>query len=250
MAKRASLSTLNKRVVQNVFGLFIKDCKSVIHCTQTPHTDVLAAGDEFAAAFESRVAHFELYDGVRMLLAVEIGEEESISEPQEMCGTLQLNAREFLQPVAAQSMHADRIVRIWGPRDICVAHRDERVAAARRGEIVVLFEYVDAVDARNARASFHTEQLHIRGDTLADERSRATQRATDVSTSVGLHALRLAPLCRCVSVPPAIWPNFCQALLHPNTRAVCPSRSCGTHSTRLVTCRVGLCTRRAGRRRC
>ena len=50
--------------------------------------------------------------------------------------------------------------------------------------------------------------------------------------------------CRCGSVPPA---NSC---LRSNTRAVCPSRSCGTHCTLMVTCRMGLCTRRAGRRRC
>ena len=123
-----------------------------------------------------------------MLLVVIIGDEESISEPQESIGPLQLDAREFLQPVAAQSMHAHRLVRIR------VGHRDERVAAARRGEPVVLFGHVDAVDARNARAALHTEQLHIRGVPLADEHSRVTQRATDLSTSVGLHALRLAPL--------------------------------------------------------
>ena len=91
-------------------------------------------------------------------------------------------------------MHADRIVRIWGQRVIWVAHRDDRVAAARRGEPAVLFGHVDAVDARNARAALHTEQLHIRGVKLADEHSRVTQRATNVSSSVGLHALRLAPL--------------------------------------------------------
>ena len=69
--------------MQNVSGLVIKDCESVVHCTQSAHTDVVAGGDEFAAAFESRVAHFELYDGVRLLLTVKIGDEESISEPQE-----------------------------------------------------------------------------------------------------------------------------------------------------------------------
>ena len=73
---------LSKRVVQNIFGVVIKDCDSVVHCTQSAHTDVLAGGDEFAEAFESRVAHFELYDGVRFLVI--IGDEESISEPQKM----------------------------------------------------------------------------------------------------------------------------------------------------------------------
>ena len=60
----------------------------------------------FAAAFESRVAHFELYDGVRLLVLVKIGDEESISEPQEIMGTLQLDARELFQPVVEKSMHA------------------------------------------------------------------------------------------------------------------------------------------------
>ena len=128
--------------MQNVSGLQINDCESVIYCTQSPHSDVLGGGDEFAAALESRVAHFELYDGVRLLLSVKIGDEESISEPQECPGLVQLDAREFLQPVAAQSMHAHKIVD---------RHRDERVAAARRGEPMVLFGHVDAVDARNAR---------------------------------------------------------------------------------------------------
>ena len=91
--------------------------------------DILAGSDEFAAALESPVAHFELYDDVRFLVIVIIGdEEESISEPQERCVRLQFDAREFLQLIAAQSMHAERLVRIW------VGHRHERVAAARRGE--------------------------------------------------------------------------------------------------------------------
>ena len=74
-----------------------------------------------------------------------------------------------------------------------VCHRDERVAAARRREQVVLFGHVDAVDARNARAALHTEQLHTHGF-IADEHSRVTKRAADPSNSVGLHALRLAPV--------------------------------------------------------
>ena len=81
---------LSKRVVQNVSGVVIKDCESVVHCTQTPHINVLAGGDEFSAAFESRVAHFELYDGLRVFLTV-IGNEESISEPQEFNGQFQLD---------------------------------------------------------------------------------------------------------------------------------------------------------------
>ena len=172
--------------MQNVFGLIIKDCESVVYCTQSAHKDVLAASDEFAAAFESRVAHFELYDGVRVLFSVNIVNEESIREPQESIRTIQLDAREFLQPVAAQSMHAHRLVRIR------VCHRDERVAAARRREPVVLFGHVDAVKARNARAALHTEQLQIRGNTLADEHSRVTQRASDLSSSEGLHVAPLA----------------------------------------------------------
>ena len=84
----------------------IKGCDFVVHCTPTAHTNIFAGGDEFAAAFESRVAHFELYDGVRLLLNIIIGDEESISEPQKISGTLQLDAREFFQPVVAQSMNA------------------------------------------------------------------------------------------------------------------------------------------------
>ena len=68
--------------------------------------EVLAGGDEFAAAFESRVAHFELYDGILLLVLVIIGYKESISEPQKISGTHKFDAREFIQPVAAQSMHA------------------------------------------------------------------------------------------------------------------------------------------------
>ena len=54
-----------------------------------------------------------LYDGACFLLTVEIGDEESISEPlnwspinsdEELIGPFQLDAREFLQPVSAQSM--------------------------------------------------------------------------------------------------------------------------------------------------
>ena len=77
--------------MQNVFGVVIKDCDSVVHCTQSVHTDVLAGGDEFAAALESRVAHFELYDGVR------IGDEESISEPQEFSGMHQRSIYHWLR---------------------------------------------------------------------------------------------------------------------------------------------------------
>ena len=58
-----------------------------------------------------------------------------------------------------------------------------------------------------------------------------------------------ATRCRCGSVPPASWRPSGPARIRPNTRAVCPSRSCGTHSTFLVTYHVGLCTRRAGCRR-
>ena len=76
-----------------------------------------------AAEFESRVAHFELYGGVRFILNVIIGDEESISEPQEFIGQLELDEREFLQPVAAQSMHALRIVPIWNIHCLWVAYR-------------------------------------------------------------------------------------------------------------------------------
>ena len=62
--------------MKNSFGVRIKECDS----SSTAHTDVLADGDEFAAAFESRAAHFELYDDVRFLLSID--DEESISEPQ------------------------------------------------------------------------------------------------------------------------------------------------------------------------
>ena len=45
-------------------------------------------------------------------LLVKIGDEESISELQEIMGTLQVDAREFLQPVASQSMHAHRVIEV------------------------------------------------------------------------------------------------------------------------------------------
>ena len=101
--------------------------------------------------------------------SVKIGDEESISEPQESIGLLQSDAREFLQPVAAQSMHEHRIV------SLRVCHRDERVTAARRGEPFVLFGQVDALDERNARAALHAEKLHIRNNTITDEHSRVTR---------------------------------------------------------------------------
>ena len=130
-----------------------------------------------------------------------------------------MDVRKFLQPVAAQSKR--------------VGHRDERVGAARRGERVVRFGHVDA---RNARAALHREQLNLFGARLADTHSRATQRASVLSFSVGLLALPRATR----SVPLANGHLF-----RTNTRAVCPSRSCGTHCRR-----VGLCTRCSGRRRC
>ena len=34
--------------MHNISGVQIKDCESVVHCTQSAHTDVLAGGDEFA----------------------------------------------------------------------------------------------------------------------------------------------------------------------------------------------------------
>ena len=92
--------------MQNVFGLVIKDCESVVHCTQSSHTDVLAGGDEFAAAFESRVAHFELYDGVRLLLSVIIGDEESISEPQESSGATSIGCAR-VPPAGRRAVDAD-----------------------------------------------------------------------------------------------------------------------------------------------
>ena len=85
-------------------GVLISDCESVFHCTPTAHTDVFVGGDKFAAALESRVTQFELYDGVRLLLFVIIGDERPTSEPQKIRGALQMDAREFFQPVAAQSM--------------------------------------------------------------------------------------------------------------------------------------------------
>ena len=68
-------------------------------------------------------------------------------------------------------MHARRLV-------LPIGNSYERVAAASRGEPVVLFRHVDAVDARNARAALHTEQLHWlrRARLAADEHSRVTQR--------------------------------------------------------------------------
>ena len=174
--------------MQNVFGIRIKDCESVVHCTQSVHTDVFAGGDEFAAAFVSRVALFELYDSMRPLFSVPIRDEESISEPQECPGLTQLDFRKFFQLVVAQSMHEHQ------PFKVAHRHRHTRVAAARRGEPLILFGHLDVREGGNARAALHTEQLHPFGSPLADKYSRVTQRATDLSHFVGLQALRLAPL--------------------------------------------------------
>ena len=86
--------------MQNVTGFVIDYCDSGVHCTQSPHADILVNGDNFAAAFELPVAYFELYDGLQLLLTVEIGDEEAIRDPKEKFGLFQLDAIEFLQPVA------------------------------------------------------------------------------------------------------------------------------------------------------
>ena len=85
-----------------------------------------------------------------ILVLVKI-DDESISDPQKIMRTLQLNAREFLQLVAAQSMHAHRVVE--------VTHRDERLLPHFTKDL-----HVDAVEVRNARAALNTKQLNIRGD--------------------------------------------------------------------------------------
>ena len=101
---------------------------------------------------------------------------------------LQLRAREFLEPVAAQSIHPHRLV-------LLIRHRHERVAAARRAEPPELFGHADAVEALDARTALHSEQLQIRAAIqTADERSRVTQRAALPSPLFGLQAVRLAPL--------------------------------------------------------
>ena len=118
---------------------------------------------------------------------VEFHDSESITEPQEFIlkRLLQLNAREFLQQVAAQSMNVHRLIR--------VGHRHERVAAVRRGETHVLVVHVDAVDERDARPAVDTEQFHVRRVPLADEHSRVTQRAANRCLLVGLHSMHLVP---------------------------------------------------------
>ena len=137
-------------------------------------------------------------------------------------------------------MHAHRIYRIWKVQVLRVGHCRERVTAACRGEQVVLFGHVDPVDTSNALAteqlSFYTEQLHIRGVVLTDEHLWITQRATIPP------AAPLATRCRCGSVPPAVGvlPVLYSGPYSPeHTSSVSESRrSCGTHSTLLVTCRV------------
>ena len=83
-------------------------------------------------------------------------------------------------------MHAHRLVPPVG-------HRAERVAAARRGDPAVHFGYVDAVDARYARAVLHLKQLQ-RGGTVSQ---------SPMSTRESLSAQLMYPLLsvctRCVS---------------------------------------------------
>ena len=151
--------------MQNVTGVPIKDCEFAVHCTKSFHSNFLAGIDKFPAEFKSIVAYFEIYDGVRMLFFVIIGDEESTREPQKIMGLLHLYSREFLKPIAVQSMQTHRLVQTR------ICHRDERVAATSRGEPVVFFWHLDAVEARNGRAALHTEQLDILREPLAEEYS-------------------------------------------------------------------------------
>ena len=85
----------------------------------------------------------------------------------------------------------------------------------------------------------------------ADEHSRVTQRTTRVSRCLrSAGAAPRATRLRCGSVQSASRRTSRPAPFPANTRVVCPSRSCDTHSECMAQCRVGLCTRRAGRRRC
>ena len=84
---------------------------------------------------------------------------------------LQLRAREFLEPVAAQSIHPHRLV--------VIRHRHERVAAARRAEPLELFGHANAVEALDARTALHSEQLQksavfYRRRALASHSARST----------------------------------------------------------------------------
>ena len=67
----------------------------VFHSTPFTQADVLTDGDEFAAAFESCVPHFELYDSVQVVLFIKIGNEKSISKPMGTSGPFPLVADYF-----------------------------------------------------------------------------------------------------------------------------------------------------------
>ena len=140
-------------VEQQVFGVEIKDCEPLVHCTPTPHTNALAAGDELAAAFESRAAHFELCDGVRFVVARPTRRR---ADDQRATGG---RCGFFSRMRASSSSRSPRSRRT--DTSVVVGHRHECVAAARRAKPPVLFGHVDAAEARNAnRAALHSEQLH------------------------------------------------------------------------------------------
>ena len=161
----------------------------------------------------SLVAHFELYDGVRVLVIVIIGDEESISKP-EIIRNLELNAREF-SPAGRRAVDARAPT---GPDSDVIA------TSVALPDVAENQQYASGTWMRWSRAmrgaALHTEQLHIRVRSviLTDEHSRVIQRATYYDQthfdSAGLHALRLAPLaavaaqCHQPVVPLSVRPFF------------------------------------------
>ena len=73
--------------------------------TPSVHFDAFTGKDEFAAAFDSCRAQFELFDGVVFNVDF-LCNEKLIREPQESVGFRRPDAREFLETVVAQSMHS------------------------------------------------------------------------------------------------------------------------------------------------
>ena len=128
----AKSTGLIEQVEQKRSWLAITDCDSAGQSAPAAHCDAFALGDEFAAAFESRRVEFELCDDVTRLVLIQLGDEGSIRDPHKKFGSLQPDAREFLESVVAQSIHSHWLVSFVG-------HRHERVAVTRRGERRVLF---------------------------------------------------------------------------------------------------------------
>lgn len=181
---------LIERVEQQFAHLLVENCDPVVQCTQTLRFDTVAGSDELAAALKSRAAQCELSNDVRRRVHVVLSDKQPIREPQEERRTKRMraefDARELLEPVAAQPVDAQNLV--GG------SHRHERVAAARRGESPVLIG-LDALEQHNARAAFDSEQIQTPRVPLADQNSRVAQSANHVGFVVPV-AVRLAPRVR------------------------------------------------------